>query len=112
MIGTYTWRGAETRYLAAFDYEEVVVGAGQAHLTLAKVALAEFGFLRVDGGPIRALWYPGGSAALSSTYGVLFFANSSTTLNKLEMREFLATLNAGGAAGLLQIHYYAPPIPT
>lgn|SRR5262245_47632628 len=109
-LGTYTWRGAETRYLQAFAYEEVAVGAGQASLTQSLVDIAEFGFLQVVGGPIRALWYPGCSAALANNFGYLFFNLANTTFNKLEMREFLATIDANGVSGILAMHYYSPPV--
>jgi hypothetical protein len=109
-LGTYTWRGAETRYLEAFAYEEVTVGAGQAAFNVTNVGLAEFGFLQVVGGPIRALWYPNCTVALTNNFGFLFFNLATTSLNRLEMKHFLATLDANGSSGKLAIHYYAPPV--
>src|SRR5215475_11407864 len=98
MIGTYTWRDSATRHLAAFAYEEVAVGAGQAHFNSTLLELAEFGFLQTMGGPIRALWFPNCSSVLTSSVGYTFFNADNTTLNRNEMRHFLATLDASSFA--------------
>lgn len=110
MLGTYVWRGAETRYLTAFAYDEFDITTGQVGFDQAKVLISEFGFLQVIGGPARALWYPGCSVKLANNFGFTFYHANTTTLNRLEMFSFLATLDAAGTAGKLCLHYYAPPI--
>src|SRR5262245_22171225 len=113
MLGTYTWRDAATRHMAAWTYEEVAVGAGVAQFTSDLLELSEFGVLQVMGGPVRALWYPGCAAQLTSSFGFTYFNAAIDILNRNEMRNFRATLDASSFAtpGVLSIHYYIPPTP-
>jgi hypothetical protein len=109
-LGRYDWSWTHHLHLTAVDYEEVSITASPTGFTHAKVKASQFGMVRFSGGGFRAIWTPNAASLVTDSFGTIFWDNTYDIFTRLEMLQFQAVLNSGATSGLLQIHYYAPPV--
>jgi hypothetical protein len=103
VIGTYSHTGWPKTEIECTTYEEVTLSASPQGLDAAKIALADYVFLRVLDGPIRVTIHPAGVP--STTFGFRMWEGDNAVLTQKEASTLQAVL-ATAAAGTLQAAYY------